>query len=63
MTMKLELSPRPGEKRGRLLSSGAVCLHFSKEHLAAWKELRTGNATESRADVALLQHYALDAVR
>ncbi|KAG6971521.1 hypothetical protein JG688_00004424 [Phytophthora aleatoria] len=59
MTMKEE-DARLGEKRGRLLCSGAVCIHFSKENVTAWKELRSGRATETAADVAQLQHYVLD---
>ncbi|KAG6973071.1 hypothetical protein JG687_00001098 [Phytophthora cactorum] len=59
MTMKEE-DARLGEKRGRLLCSGAVCIHFSKENVTAWKELRSGRATETAADVAQLQHYVRD---
>ncbi|KAF1776703.1 Ubiquitin specific protease domain [Phytophthora cactorum] len=59
MTMKEE-DARLGEKRGRLLCSGAVCIHFSKENVTAWKERRSGRATETAADVAQLQHYVLD---
>ncbi|KAG7380570.1 Ubiquitin carboxyl-terminal hydrolase 51 [Phytophthora pseudosyringae] len=51
---------RTGEKRGRLLRSGAVCAHFNKGHTAAWKEVRAHRATVIAADVAQLQHYVRD---
>ncbi|KAL4118665.1 hypothetical protein PRIC2_010990 [Phytophthora ramorum] len=51
---------RLGDKRGRLLSSGAVCVHFSLHHRTNWKLLSVGKAAERAADVAQLEHYALD---
>ncbi|ETL34277.1 hypothetical protein F441_13858 [Phytophthora nicotianae CJ01A1] len=59
MTMKEE-DARPGEKRGRLLCSGAVCIHVSKESMTTQKELMAGRTLEGAADVAQLQHYVQD---
>ncbi|KAF4142058.1 Ubiquitin carboxyl-terminal hydrolase domain-containing protein [Phytophthora infestans] len=59
MTMKEE-DARPGEKRGRLVCSGAVCIHVTKENMTAWNDIRDERVAEKAADVAQLQHYALD---
>ncbi|KAF4319205.1 hypothetical protein BBO99_00004862 [Phytophthora kernoviae] len=53
-------NPRSGEKRGRLLLSGSVCIHFTWTHLSSWKELGRIEATETAAEVAHLQDYILD---
>ncbi|KAE8913359.1 hypothetical protein PF005_g29008 [Phytophthora fragariae] len=58
--MMKEGDSRTGEKRGRLLSSGTMCVHFRQEHVAAWKQLLAVKAAKTAADVAQLQHYLVD---